>query len=419
VPLFVRLIVCELLFPMTTLPKLAVDGFAVSWPCTPVPLNAIVAGEPGALLLIEMLPVTLPADVGANFTGTVTLAPALIVCAPNPVKLNPVPEGVALVMLRAPLPDFVRVTFCEALLPTATLPNGTLVGLIVSCGCVCVPLPLRAIVSGDPGALLVIEILPVAAPVVVGANLAVNVVLCPALSVVAASPLMLYPVPVADPPEIATLVVPPFVSVMDAVALLPTSKGPKFTLDGLALRLACVPVPLNAIVIVGFVALLVIVIVPEALPAAAGANCAVNDVLWPAFSVMGPSALILKPVPDALAWEIATPVVPVFVSVIDCVLLIPTATLPNGILPGLALNVEFALVPVPARSSVCGESGELSVNLMLPVIPCAEEGVNWTLNEMLFPAAIVDGNDRPLIPNPVPEICARSTVRSTFPLFVS
>ena len=31
-------------------------------------------------------------------------------------------------MLRAPLPEFVRVTFCEALPPTATFPNGTLVG---------------------------------------------------------------------------------------------------------------------------------------------------------------------------------------------------------------------------------------------------------------------------------------------------
>lgn len=29
-PPFVRLIVCELLFPMTTVPKLALDGFAVS-----------------------------------------------------------------------------------------------------------------------------------------------------------------------------------------------------------------------------------------------------------------------------------------------------------------------------------------------------------------------------------------------------
>ena len=101
---------------------------------TPVPLSAIVAGETRALLLIEMLPVALPADEGENFAGKVTLAPALIVCAVSPVKLNPVPEGVALVMFNEPFPEFVRVTFCGALLPTATFPNTTLAGLIVSCG---------------------------------------------------------------------------------------------------------------------------------------------------------------------------------------------------------------------------------------------------------------------------------------------
>jgi hypothetical protein len=219
--------------------------------------------------------------------------------------------------------------------------------------------------------------------------------------------------------EIESALVPEFVKVMDAVALLPTDKPPKFTLDGLALRLPCVPVPIIAIVIVGFVALLLIVIEPDALPVEAGANCAVNDALWPAFRVIGLSPLILKPVPAALAWEIATLVVPVFVRVIDCVLLLPTATLPNATLPGLALNVELALMPVPARSSVWGESGELSVNLMLPVIPCAEEGVNWTLNEMLFPAAMVDGRDRPPIPKLAPVTCARFTTRSTFPPFVN
>jgi hypothetical protein len=188
------------------------------------------------LLLINMLPVTLLAVAGENFTGKVTLAPALIVCALNPVKLNPVPEGVALVMLSAPLPEFVRVTFCEALLPTATFPNGTLLGLIVSCGCDCVPVPLRAIVSGDPGALLVIETLPVAAPEVVGANFAVNDVLAPALSVIGSVgiPLMLNPVPDTLAREIVTAAVPPFVKAIVCVLLLPTPTLPKLALDGLA-----------------------------------------------------------------------------------------------------------------------------------------------------------------------------------------
>jgi len=146
-----------------------------------------------------MLPVALPADEGENFTGKVTLAPALIVCVVNPVRLNPVPEGVTPVMFNEPLPEFVRVTFCAALLPTATFPNATLAGFIVSCscGCACVLLPLNAIVSGDPGALLDIDTLPVTAPAVVGTNVAVNEVLCPAFKVIGTSPLMLKPAPEA------------------------------------------------------------------------------------------------------------------------------------------------------------------------------------------------------------------------------
>jgi hypothetical protein len=62
------------------------------------------------------------------------------------------------------------------LLPTFTLPNATLAGLIVNCGWLAVAVPLRAIVRGEPGALLVIETLPDALPEVVGANFTSKVV---------------------------------------------------------------------------------------------------------------------------------------------------------------------------------------------------------------------------------------------------
>lgn len=78
VPVFLSVTVVDVLLPTTTLPKLTLDGFADSAPCAPVPLSAIVAGEPGALLVIEMLPEALPAEVGANVTVNVVLAPALI-----------------------------------------------------------------------------------------------------------------------------------------------------------------------------------------------------------------------------------------------------------------------------------------------------------------------------------------------------
>ena len=137
----------------------------------------IVAGEFGALLKIEMLPVEFPAVVGANVAENATLAPGLIDCAPNPLKPKPAPANVAPVTFTVAFPVLVRMTFCEELLPTEMFPNGTFVGLIAKPGCDCVAVPLSAIASGEPGALLEIETLPNAAPVAVGANLTLNEVL--------------------------------------------------------------------------------------------------------------------------------------------------------------------------------------------------------------------------------------------------
>ena len=47
----------------------------------------------------------------------------------------------------------------------------------MSCGCPAVPEPVKAMFSGDPGAVLTIEMLPVAAPAAVGENFAAKVVL--------------------------------------------------------------------------------------------------------------------------------------------------------------------------------------------------------------------------------------------------
>jgi len=323
------------------------------------------------------------------------------------------------VIFSVPFPVFVIVTSCEPLLPTVTFPKFTLAGFNESCDCVCTPFPLSGMASGEPGALLVMETLPLAAPAAVGENFTLNVVLCPAVSVAATKPLIVNPVPDADPPDIATLPVPVFVSVTDIEALAPASKLPKFTLAGFAVRCPCVPVPLKAIVKVGFVALLVIVIAPVALPDEVGANCDVNEVVWPAFKVIGFSPLMLNPVPDADACDIAIAVAPVFVSVIDCVPLLPTATLPNAKLPGFAPSVAFAAVPAPARLRVWDESGALSVNLIPPVTPWADVGVNCTLKEILLPALIVAGRESPLIPKPLPEICARFMTKSTLPWFVT
>jgi hypothetical protein len=56
------------------------------------------------------------------------------------------------------------------------LPKLTAVGLMLNSGCVgvcgCVPVPINAIAMGEPGALLAIEMLPLAPPAEVGVKVA-------------------------------------------------------------------------------------------------------------------------------------------------------------------------------------------------------------------------------------------------------
>jgi hypothetical protein len=165
--------------------------------------------------------------------------------------------------------------------------------------------------------------------------------------------------------------------------------------------------------------MLVMVIEPSATPVVVGANCAVNDVLCPAPKSNGvASPLMLNPAPLALPPEIVTLVLPVFVRVTVCGLELPTTTLLKAMLPGFAINVEFAATPLPTSVGVCGEFGAPSVKTMLPVTPPAVVGANCTLKDALWPAAIVAGRESPLILMPLPEIVAAVTVRLEFPLLV-
>jgi hypothetical protein len=280
-PEFVNVIVCVPLLETATDPKFTLDGFAPICPCTPVPVSPTAAGEPGALLTIEMLPDAAPVVVGAKIAENDALFPALIVIGKvAPLALNPVPEADICVTVSGPFPAFVNAMVCVELLPTETLPNAELPGLIVSCGCAAVPVPLNPITIGDPGALLAIDTLPVTLPALFGENFTAKELLCPALRVIgAAKPDMLNPVPDALPCEIAMLAVPEFVSVTFTEPLAPTSKLPKLTLDGFAVRLPCTPVPVSAIETLGLFAVLVTMMLPVELPADLGTYCAVKLVL--------------------------------------------------------------------------------------------------------------------------------------------
>ena len=98
------------------------------------------------------------------------------------LMLKPAPVTLLAVMETAAVPVLESVTVVGALLlPTTTLPKLTLVGLALSAPCV--PVPLRGIFNGEPGALLVIDTLPLALPVVVGAKVTVKVTFWPGFSV--------------------------------------------------------------------------------------------------------------------------------------------------------------------------------------------------------------------------------------------
>jgi hypothetical protein len=65
-PVFVSLTLCVPLCPTTTFPNDNADGVIAIPVCVPVPVMEIASGELLASLTIVKLPITAPADVGAN-----------------------------------------------------------------------------------------------------------------------------------------------------------------------------------------------------------------------------------------------------------------------------------------------------------------------------------------------------------------
>ena len=134
--------------PTTTLPKLALAGVTANCDWIPAPLKPIVVGELLALFTTEMLPVALPAAVGAKVTLKGALCPAARVNGVViPLAAKPLPVALTWEMLRLVVPEFFTVTVCAALLvPTRTFPKLRLVGDEVSCP-VCTPPPELLLLS--------------------------------------------------------------------------------------------------------------------------------------------------------------------------------------------------------------------------------------------------------------------------------
>ena len=92
VPEFVIVKLCDFVCPSTTLPKLKLVGLTLNPGWMPVPLRAIAAGEPVALLVTLTLPLELPVAVGANTTPNVKVCEGFNVAGTlTPLRVYPVP----------------------------------------------------------------------------------------------------------------------------------------------------------------------------------------------------------------------------------------------------------------------------------------------------------------------------------------
>lgn len=102
-------------------------------------------------------------------------------------------------------------------------------------------------------------------------------------------PLLVTSLAFIDICEIVTLLLPTLVSVTLCELELPALMLPKLTLAGLAdmLTVAATPVPLSETMAGEFGALLATLMEPLKVPAPAGANVALNEVLCPAATFAG------------------------------------------------------------------------------------------------------------------------------------
>jgi hypothetical protein len=173
-------------------------------------------------------------------------------------------------------------------------------------------------VVGELVALLITETDPLPAPDAVGVKTTLNVAVEPAAIVCGTLiPVVLKPVPEVVIFETLTVELPVLVSVTVCVLLLPTLTFPKLKLVALAESWSVVaaPVPLIAMVLGEFGALLTNETLPVTAPALAGENATLKLELCPGVKVRGRvRPLMTKLCPDTVACEMDRFAVPEFVN---------------------------------------------------------------------------------------------------------
>ena len=296
------------------------------------------------------------------------------------------------------LPVFVIVSVCVDEVPVFTFPKLKLFELRLRVSVAATPVPVRATVAGDPGALLVMVRLPLAPPVDVGENCALNVLACAGVNVSGrVNPLVLNALPVTLTWETVNAAVPVLLSWMVWESVVPTATLPKLKLDGVMLNVACTPVPVTGMTALA-PSVFETVTFPLTFSLAVGSKLTVIDVACEGVRVTGvviPETLTSFAL--TVTWEIVRLVFPVFVMLTLCEPELPTFTLPKATLDGLGVIVIVAATPVPLNETVAGDPGALLAMLTVPGSVPAVVGENSAVTVVLCPAVSVAGVVNPLI----------------------
>ena len=108
--------------------------------------------------------------------------------------------------------------------------------------------------------------------------------------------------------------------------------------------------------------------------------------------------LPLKPAPEVVICEMVRFALPVLLTEIDCVPLLPTVTLPKPTLVRFGVSCATgAAAPVPVSAMVVGELKAFVMSDTVPLyVPVAAAGAKVNVKEVLAPAAKLKGRASPL-----------------------
>ena len=283
------------------------------------------------------------------------------------------------------------------------------------------PDPESEMARGELVALLVTVTFPERFPVVVGVNVTLKEVDCPAARVTgSAKPAALNPAPLMLICETDTLELPVFARVTLCAPLEPVVMLPKLSEAGDAVSWATgdTPMPASATTSGELGVLFSSVRLPERLLAEPGVKLTVKVEEPPGGTESGTvSPEKPKPVPTSDAWVTLRFAVPGLLIASVWVLVTPKVTLPKLTLAGI--TEICGCTPLPLSEIVVGELVALLTKLRLPAALPDVAGAKLTLSERFWPAARVTVPVKPLTVNPAPVMATCERLTLAVPVFAS